>query len=257
MRRKYKAELTIDINDKGVIDVDTVKGCTLGIKNNPDGCYGLCYAKKIADFRGIDFSESVSRMPTKAILRKIAQVLKESDLPFVRIGTMGEPCHDWGLTIQTCRFLSRYKPVVIITKHWIPLTDEQMKRLGEYGVIINTSISPLDTEEQREYRLEQYNRYKKYGTSILRIVSCDFNRENELGKELGEIQDKLFENENIIDNPLRLNGNYYLLKKGVIKASKVYDLNSAVLMSKFNPETYVGRCQDCPELCGIAFVKNG
>lgn len=156
MKRHYKPELTIEINDKGVIDIDTVKGCTMGIRNNPDGCWGLCYAKKIADYRGIEFGVSVSRLPTKQSLRDICKTVRNSPLPFVRIGTMGDPCHDWGLTVMLCRYLSQLKPVVIITKHWIPISDEQMEKLGKLGVIINTSISALDTSAQIKYRLEQY-----------------------------------------------------------------------------------------------------
>jgi hypothetical protein len=121
IKRQYKPELTVEVNDKGVIDVDTVKGCYFGIKNNPKGCYGLCYAKKIADYRGFDFGTAVSRYPTK------------------------------------------------------------------------------DT--------------------------------------------------------LRLDSNYPLLKDGIIKAKKVWDLNSEVLMSKFNDATFVGRCADCRDKCGLAFMR--
>lgn len=256
VKRRYKPEVSVLINEKGVIDVDVVKGCTLGIKNNPEGCYRLCYAKKIADYRGIDFSVSVSRIPTRSALNNIINIVRHSKLPFVRIGTMGEPCHDWGSTLLMSRFLSKYKPVVIITKHWIPLTDKQMELLGNYKVIINTSISSLDTPGQIIYRLEQYNRYKKYGTSILSIVSCEFNLENEEGKRLNGIQEELFKNENIIDNPLRLVKNYPLLVEGIIKAKKVFDLNTEVLMSKFNDKTYVGKCTDCLEQCGLLFVKD-
>lgn len=87
IKRQYKPELTVEVNDKGVIDVDTVKGCYFGIKNNPKGCYGLCYAKKIADYRGFDFGTAVSRYPTKDTLRQIVRILRSTNLPFVRIGT--------------------------------------------------------------------------------------------------------------------------------------------------------------------------
>ena len=76
MKKHYKAEITININDKGVIDLDTVKGYTLGIRDNSEGCYGLCYAKKCADFRGIDFGISVSRMPSERALKEILKTIK-------------------------------------------------------------------------------------------------------------------------------------------------------------------------------------
>ena len=60
--RYYRPILTITENGKGVLDVDTVKGCTLGMKAHPDGgCYGECYAYKNAHTYGKDFHTSVSR----------------------------------------------------------------------------------------------------------------------------------------------------------------------------------------------------
>ena len=61
--RRYSNVLTADVNDKGVLDVDVVKGCTAGMNARPgSGCYGACYAAKIAKYRGIDFSVSVTRL---------------------------------------------------------------------------------------------------------------------------------------------------------------------------------------------------
>jgi len=249
----YKDELTAVINQKGVLDLDTVKGCTLGIKNNPKGCWGLCYAKKIADFRGIDFSKSVQRrIKNLKQIRDIAKLIMSKKVEFVRIGTMGEPCHYWEHTINVINFIYKCnKPIILITKHWIRASDEQLKKLGDMGVIINTSLSPLDTNGQIEYRLEQYNRYKKYGKSILRIISCEFNKDNKEGERLANIQSELFKNELVLDNPLRVGLSYPMVKQGIIKVKKVWDLDSQVYMSKFNDKTYVGRCSDCPEKCGI------
>jgi len=255
-KKELKELLTVTLNDKGVLDLDTVKGCPYGIANNPKGCWGLCYAKKIADFYGWDFSKGILRkLESESQINNIIKTINNADLPFIRVGTMGEPCTDWGHTVRTVRFLSKYinKRIVIITKHWKTLTDEQMEILGKCKVIINTSTSALDTPEQRQHRLSQYNRYKKYGTSILRIVSCDFNRDNKEGKRLAEIQDELFKNENVIDNPLRLHSKYELYLKGIIKAEKLWDLNTKVLISRFNSETYIGKCKDCPEQCGLFF----
>ena len=257
--RTYKDELTIEENQKGVLDLDTVKGCTLGCMNCEKGCWGLCYAYKIATFRGIDFSKSITRwLKSKQQMRSIGKTIFRSQKEFVRIGTMGDPCHNWDYTLRICRWVANSKkPIVIITKHWIGLTDEQMKELGGLGVIINTSLSALDTEEQIKYRLEQYEKYKKYGKSVLRIISCDFNRESEEGKRLAEIQDELFKNDYIIDNPLRVPLSYPMVKSGIIKVKKIMDINSEVYMSRFNPDTYIGVCKDCPELCGINFNYKG
>jgi len=60
--KKYKAELAAAVNRKGVLDIDTVKGCSLGMAAHPNGgCYGLCYAYKMAKAYGFNFNESVSR----------------------------------------------------------------------------------------------------------------------------------------------------------------------------------------------------
>jgi len=253
--RYYKDELTVEENQKGVLDLDTVKGCSLGCQNCEKGCWGLCYAYKIANFRGIDFAHSVTRkLKTRSQIKDIGKKIFRSEKEFIRIGTMGDPCHNWGYTLLICEWIYKSKkPIVIITKHWIELTDKQMERMGELDVIINTSLSALDTEEQIKYRLEQYERYKKYGKSVLRIISCDFNVENPEGKRLMDIQNELFKNEYIIDNPLRVPTSYPLVKSGIIKVTKVMDINSEVYMSKFNPETYIGVCKDCPELCGVNF----
>lgn len=253
--RTYKDELTVDINQKGVLDLDTIKGCALGCRNCEKGCWGLCYAYKIANYRGIDFSKSITRwLKTKSQMKSIGKTIFRSEKEFVRIGTMGDPCHNWDYTLRICKWVANSdKPIVIITKHWIELTDKQMEEFGKLGVIINTSLSALDTKEQIEYRLKQYERYKKYGKSVLRIISCDFNRENKEGKRLAEIQDELFKNDYIIDNPLRVPLNYPMVKSGIIKVKKIMDINSKVYMSKVNPDTYIGVCKDCPEMCGVNF----
>ena len=60
--RHYEDAIAVSANRKGVIDVDTVKGCTLGMRAYPDGgCYGECYAAKIAARNGIAFDVSVNR----------------------------------------------------------------------------------------------------------------------------------------------------------------------------------------------------
>jgi hypothetical protein len=63
--RRYKPILTAVKNAKGVLDVDTVKGCSIGMAAYLGvGCYSECYAAKTAARYGIDFSMSVSRKMT-------------------------------------------------------------------------------------------------------------------------------------------------------------------------------------------------
>jgi len=253
MKRRYKDELTVDVNEKGVLDLDTVKGCSLGIKDNPGGCWGVCYAKKVADFRGLNFAVSVQRrIKGLTHARQLAKVILSYPFEFVRIGTMGDPSHAWLHTLTICKWLRGcHKIPVIVTKHWVVAPDSILEGFGKLGVIFNTSISALDTDEHLKYRLEQYERYKKYGKSILRIVSCDFNRENEEGKRRAEIQDNLFKYDKALDNPLRCPKEFDWVKRGVIRVSKEKDLNSEVYMSKWNKSTHTGDCENCNERCGV------
>ena len=59
--RLYHDSITAVVNAKGCMDVDTVKGCTEGMRSEPGGCYGECYAAKIAERYGIAFETSVKR----------------------------------------------------------------------------------------------------------------------------------------------------------------------------------------------------
>ena len=88
--RLYRDVLTADVNEKGVLDIDTVKGCTAGMSARPGtGCYGGCYAAKIAAFRGIDFAVSVERhVQSAAHARQIERAVQAAPEGFFRIGTM-------------------------------------------------------------------------------------------------------------------------------------------------------------------------
>jgi len=137
--RTYSRVLTVQMNGKGVLDCDTVKGCTSGMAVYPDGgCYGECYAAKGATRSGIDFSVSVSRklMDREHIATVIHEMRKHS-VGWYRVGVAGDPCHDWDGTMSSLRVL-RYagKTPVVITKHWRPLEDRHIEfdRRREAGV---------------------------------------------------------------------------------------------------------------------------
>lgn len=62
---EYLPKLTLVINKKGVLDLDTVKGCAYGLKAHPDGgCYGLCYACKVATRYKYDFTNPMTYLGT-------------------------------------------------------------------------------------------------------------------------------------------------------------------------------------------------
>lgn len=256
--RSYSGYLTVDINQKGVLDVDTVKGCTAGIAAHGEkGCYQACYASAIAKFRGIDFSRAVVRkVRSKAHAKAIEKAVKASPLGFFRIGTMGDPCHAWEETVRTVEWLAPYSIPVIITKHWRVAKDSQLERLVKCGAVINTSVSALDSEAHLARRVAEIQRYAAMGgTSVARVVSCDFNTDDPVGASMDRVQRRLFTMRPIIDNPLRVAATHHLVQAGVIRLRKVKDL-IAVRTISISPDsqTYLGHCSGCTDLCGAGLL---
>lgn len=257
--RTYGTELTIDINSKGVLDVDVVKGCTFGIAAHGEkGCYQGCYAAAIAKFRGIDFSKAIVRkVKSRTQARHIEKRVKAAPLGFFRVGTMGDPCHSWDETVETVKWLAPFATPVIITKHWQKMSDDHAQELVMAGAILNTSVSALDAPKHLARRENELIRYADFGgVSVARVVSCDFNRETEQGSDMAQVQERLWKYEHVIDNPLRIAATHELVKSGVIKLRKVQDLISVRNISVAeDSKTYVGHCNGCTELCGLGFIK--
>lgn len=247
--------MTADVNQKGVLDVDTVKGCTAGMNARPGtGCYGGCYAAKIAKFRGIDFGQAVVRtVQGSAHARNIEQAVRNAPEGFFRVGTMGDPCHAWEHTVATVEWLAPLAVPVIITKHWHLATDEQFRRLIVCGTVLNTSVSALDTPAELTHRERQIARYAALGgVSVARVVSCDFNTDSEEGRAMAAVQAYLFTLLPTLDNPLRVPGTHPLVQRGVIRLQAVRDLSERpVSMSLHDTSTYVGHCSACPDKCGL------
>lgn len=253
--RKYGFALTIDLNNKGVLDIDTVKGCSYGMKNYPDGgCYGECYANKIASRYGIDFKTSVSRMILGQWHRSTLCILiSKLNQTWYRIGVMGDPCHDWDNTITALRaFKPMKKTPVIVTKHWIELTDQQIKDIKWAGAVINTSVSPLDTEYEIKHRIAQRERLADYGLkSVLRVVTCSFSN-SEWSKERREIQDYLLSLSPIIDNPLRVSkNNPRVLSGDLLTTYRGDSIGGGKTLSLHSSNIYLGDCKYCADKCGI------
>jgi hypothetical protein len=182
-------------------------------------------------------------------------MLLKHKLKWFRIGTMGDPCHDWDLTLRICRELHEIRIPVIVTKHWAQIPSDKIKELIKYNVIVNTSISPLDDKFELKYRLNEFLKLKILGVkSVLRIVSCKFG-ETYNGLKLKEIQEDLFRNYPTIDNPLRISKNNHLVLDGDVLVEKRKDLNSFVNVSMYNDKTYIGHCDKCPDQCGVNFYK--
>lgn len=255
--RNYSNKISLIKNDRGIYSLDISIGCTSGLKNNPKGCYNDCYAAKSAKLYGYDFSKTVFRhFESEAHKRKIINQISKIKLDFVRIGTSGDPSENWQLCLDVCKIISKCnKHIVIITKHWETITDNQLLEFSKLNVCFNTSVSALDDIVLLQNAVEQYKRIKQYCKSILRIVSCDFNLENETGKALSIIQHGLFKNEDTLDTVLRVNKNNPLVKNGIIKVKKSKFLGKNALISKFNKKTYFGKCGTCNEMCGVK-IKN-
>ncbi len=202
--KQYNPHLSASLNRKGVLDIDTVKGCELGMVAHPSGgCYGLCYAQRMAKAYGYNFSKSVSRKINGNHI-DIERIVKKHHLSWFRTGNMGDPSHDWDNTIDVCEWLGSFKTPVVISKHWVKMSNDHAISLKKCNTVVNTSVSPLDTKEEIEYRINIFKWLKEIGiNSVLRIVSAMFG-DTENGNELKQIQDKIFKNTPIIENPVRI-----------------------------------------------------
>jgi len=217
------------------------------------GCYGDCYAAKSAKLYGYDFSKTVLRdFESEAHKRKILAGINKIKLPFVRIGCSGDPSENWEHCFKILKTVAMCnKEIVIITKHWTLLNAEQLKQLSLMNICINTSVSALDNPDQLSKCLEQYRLIKQYCKSILRIVSCDFNLDNETGFQLAMIQKSLFQNESTLDTVFRPSKNSPYITDGIINVSKGKFNGNIQLMSKHSRKTYTGKCSTCHEMCGV------
>ena len=263
--KRYNPTISLSKNSRGCYILDTVKGCRVcGVKSG--GCYGECYAHKIASRYKIEFDHPVIRdfyvdtqqfmlfdLEDERHMQKIINEVSNADMPFIRIGEMGDPSEDWEHTISVCEKLyPAMKPIVIITKHWNTIPDKLLPIIQSLGLCINTSISALDNQGEIEHRWNEYIRLSHYCNSVLRIVSCDFNLENKAGKRMSLIQDQLFDNDRVIDTVFRPGASNPLISSGVINVEKVKFLGATMLASKKNRDAYLGRCDNCPDMCGVS-----
>ena len=134
--QSYSNRITLSQTHRGVWGLDTFKGCEHGING---GCYGICYANRLARAKGFDFSNVVKRefIDTRHFFHIARKLIR---IPFVRIGIMCDPSHDWEYTLNIVEKIRSFnKNIVIITKHWNALKEEQLFRLK--GTTVNTSIS--------------------------------------------------------------------------------------------------------------------
>jgi len=254
----YHNVLTTAENAKGVVDVDTVKGCEFGMANHFNGCYGECYANKTANRYGIDYTASVSRKIDWRTFPHIFKFIKYHKLSWYRIGIFGDPSHDWDNTIYICEQLKDTGKIpVIVTKHWIELQNDHLLRLKKIFAVINTSVSGMDTDDEINYRARQIIRIKNAGVgSVCRVVTCNFGM-SKWAQECKNKQDFLLSITPIIDNPLRTTKQNIHVKNGDIILTKVIDSigGGSKFVSLHSKDIYLGNCDKCPDQCGIDFSK--
>lgn len=251
--REFSNKITLTKNFRGVYDLDTSKGCYSGLLNNPKGCYNDCYAARYSKKYGYNFSKTFLRnFENDKHKEKIINEINKIDLPFIRIGVTGDPSENWEHTINIIKNISKCeKIIVLITKHWNLLTIKQLNELSKHNICINTSISALDNQLLLKHRISQYYTIKKYCKSILRIISCDFNIKNKLGKKLHNIQNELFDNDNVLDTILRVYKKNDLVLNKIINIEEIKFLGKKCNFSMNNKNAFIGYCNDCKELCGI------
>lgn len=261
--KQFSNKISLIKNNRGCYILDTIKGCSICKTSKPEGCYGDCYAKHIANRYAIDFSNPVHRdfprddeqlklfsFHDSRHVSDIINAIKNIDMPFVRIGEMGDPSEDWEYTINVCKIIQEAdKPIVIITKHWKPIPEKLLNEIDT--LCINTSISALDSAAEIDYRLYQFKRLKPHCKSILRIVSCDFNESTAEGALRKCNQDMLFEQSPIIDTVFRPSAQNPFVTSGLINVQKIKFLKSHCLASLHDENIYLGRCDTCPDMCGI------
>jgi len=249
--RSYSKKITLTENGRGIWTLDPIMGCRSGLKNDKKGCFSDCYAARNARIYGYDFTENVLRYfedekHKQSIIRKINRL----KFPFIRMGNSGDPSENWEHTLNVLDDLKGInKEVVIITKHWNKLNLKQLKRISEIDICINTSISAID--ENLHENIEQYKLLKNYCKSILRVVSFDFNTKNKKGFDYSLVQDWIFNNFEVLETVFRCSKSNILHKEGIINIKETKFLGNKCYVSKHNPKTYFGNCNNCIEKCGL------
>jgi hypothetical protein len=251
--REYSTKISLVRNSREVYILDTSLGCASGTQENARGCYGDCYAAKSAKLYGYDFSKTVLRdFENEYHRRRVMNQINRAKLDFIRIGGSGDPSENWPHTIKILKQIDKCnKEIVIITKHWTLFPDDALPYLRTINVCFNTSISALDSAEQLEKSLRQYERIRPYCKSILRVVSCDFNLDNSEGRRLAQIQYDLFKRETVLDTVFRPSKQNPLVTSGVINTSTAFFMGKKTMVSQRSRKTFTGKCSKCKEMCGV------
>jgi hypothetical protein len=170
-----------------------------------------------------------------------------------RIGVAGDPSLDWDNTVTVCELLRHTRKIpVIVTKHWLPVSDDQLWRLAKVGAVFNTSVSGMDTNAQLDHRLTQLQRVAGFRmVSACRVVTCDFG-DSVWARRCLERQRYLLSFPMVIDTPFRTTGRHPRVQNGDILLTRRRDAvgGGSRMVSLWNNSTYLGQCAGCPDQCG-------
>jgi hypothetical protein len=253
--RRYGPWLTVALNAKGVLEVDTVKGCSDGMAMYPNGgCYGECYAARNAKRYGIDFSVSVNRnLHTPWHKSTLCLLMAKTRLTWFRVGTFGDPSYDWRHSISMLRALWPMEMTpVIVTKLWRSPTDVQIEWLRRLGAVVNVSVSALDSDAELSHRLQERTRLANGAIrSVLRVVTCRFGQSS-WARAAARRQGELLSMEPVIDNPLRPSpGNPLVIQGDILTETRNESVGGGKGVSLHLGGAYLGRCDACPDQCGV------
>lgn len=256
--REYSSKIALVKNSRGVYSLDTSIGCSSGMANEKGGCYHDCYAAKSSKLYGYDFSKTVLRhFEDEQHRKRIVRQINNIPLPFVRIGTSGDPSEDWEHTISIIKAIATCnKEIVLITKHWNNLADWHLEFFNTLNVCVNTSVSALDKHGLLMNGIDQYQRLKPHCKSVLRVVTCAFNLESEAGRRHNKLQESLLAYDSVLETVLRVGRNNPLVKSGLITVQPIEFLGKKQLGSRRKPSTYLGACSTCHEMCGVDMVAS-
>jgi hypothetical protein len=167
----------------------------------------------------------VARKLTPRRRGAVFQIVRDHAASWYRVGTFGDPCHDWANTIEVCEYLQPTGKVpVVITKHWRTLSDQDLLRFGNVQAVFNTSVSGMDTEREIEHRRLQMERLKQAGIrSVCRVVTCKYG-DSKWARACKAKQDHLLSLVPIIDNPLRASRTNPHVIKTVLQRCRVIGL---------------------------------
>jgi len=255
--KTYLSRISLHKNARGVHCLDTSVGCASGMANETGGCYGDCYAARTAKLYGRDFSKTVlRRFDNHSHAAATVRSINKIDAPFVRIGCSGDPSENWQHCLEILNQIKHCnREIVIITRHWTALSDGQIDALSKMNVCVNTSVSAMDKPEIMNRSLEQHSRIRRAIKSVLRVVSCDFNLENQEGHRMAKIQAELFANPDTLDTVFRPSKANPLVTNGAVRVDKHLFNGRKTLASKSNKKTFTGKCANCTELCGAGMLS--